>query len=218
MSRGKQGEGLDNLKVLFGRIKGIKQKESIYIELTESLGEKDGKKVYNVIEEKYSYVAGQLKRVELIDKEFEGQKSQDLRLWLADVDAGEMVILSVGAGTIIGRSIINTLLTLEQPFGIIRVNVWTKDGWNKVGVLHNDLRMSWKYNLDEQNALVITNKLKRKGVDVVEKDYYQLDEKLVGELKTTLVSKFDKTPKEHAAVGAAAPVDATAPATDDLPF
>lgn len=201
MARG-QGSGDANLKLFFMKITGLKKGEKAVIEQSEARGEKQIVK----LDEKLSFVKGKLEKVEIREYTYEGEQVKDLRVWLKDSLDGEMYIVSCGLNSI-GRSILNTLLNLEKPYGELEIRVYNKKdtGYAAAYIEHNGVKAGWKYTIDQMKPFIKENSISRKGQVVVERDYFALDTKLIDELKAEVMPSLNKVPAHFSGVEAKAP-------------
>lgn len=218
MSRGSSSADA-NLKLFFMKISGLKEGEKIHIKQTEAKGDKE----YVELEETINKVSGHLHKVEVREYKYKDEDKQELRVWLKDTLEGEMYCVSVGLNSI-GRNIINTLLGLEQPYGELEIRVYNKkdNDMPSVYMEHNGVKTGWKYGPDEIKKYIVENKVTKKGVAKIERDYFKLDEFLLKELNEKVISHFNKTPAKFAEQPAPTKVLAEAPSAaagdDDLPF
>lgn len=213
MARGSSADD-SNLKLFFGKITGLKEGEKVHIKLAEAIGDKKTRE----LDELCTKLSGKLTNVQIKEREWKGENIVNLTFTLKDVLGGEMYMVSVGINHL-GRSIINTILGLKKPYGEFEIRVWNgKDGFPRATILHNDEKTGWKYTIEELKKYVVENTVKKKGVTVVERDYFELDKFLLDDLRTNVIVNFDKTPSKFADKQ---PVEVPAGddgATDDLPF
>ena len=215
MARGaNSGEG--SLKLFFMKIAGLKKGEKAHIKQSEARGDKQ----YIELEETINKVSGQLHKVETRTYQFEGEDIQEVKIWLRDALEGEMYALSVGMNSI-GRSIVNTMLALEAPYGELEIRVYNKKDNDMPAVYmeHKGVKAGWKYAPDQLKPYITENQTKKKGQPVVEKDYNEIDKFLLKELRENVIPKLDKTPAKFAEKAETKePVTAGDGNTDDLPF
>lgn len=229
MARG-SSSGDSNLQLFFMKITGLKDGEAITIKQTQAV--EKGKHIE--LDETVQDVSGQLHKVEV--REYTprpNEKAQELKIWLKDAQAGEMYAVSCNMNSI-GRSIINTILAIEPPYGQLMLRVYNKKdtGYPAVYITHNDVRAGWKYTIDELKPHIVESKVRENGVMKVKKDYWDLNQFLINDLNTNVVPKLTKVPSKFQDGGelqsdiqveqtdetmVAAPEDVEDP-TDDLPF
>lgn len=99
-------------------------------------------------------VSGSLTRLELGEKEFNGEKSPTVKLTLEDASQQESYMLDLRY-SMITRSLFNSLLSL-QSFDNLKVSVYqtkpkSKDekSYAQISLRQNDEKVSWKYKLEE---------------------------------------------------------------------
>lgn len=213
MARGGNG-GDAELKMIFLKITGLKEGEKIRMKQTVSVGDKK----YEELPETINKVSGTLQAVKVREHEYKGDKIKELQVWLKDSLEGEIYPISVGINSI-GRGLMNTLLSLEEPYGNLEIRVYNKkdNGRAAIYIEHNGVKAGWKYSPDDTKRFITENTVTRKGKTVIEKDYFRLDEFLLGELN----KKF-KTQPTAAPVATSMGQPVTQPALngadDDLPF
>lgn len=217
MARG-AGGGDANLKLFFMKITGLTVGEKAVITQKEAIGDK---KTID-LDEKLNFVKGNLHKVEIRDYEYKGEAVQELKVWLRDTLAGELYAVSCGINSI-GRSIINTLLNLERPYGELEIRVYNKkdSGYAAVYLEHNGVKAGWKYSPEEQKPYVKKTVVSKKGKDVTETDTFLLDKFLIDELKANVIPHFTKVPAQFSgkeAEHSPEPALSSTGADDDLPF
>ena len=181
--------GDSNLKLFFMKITGVKEGEKITIKQSEARGKG------NIVEldETVQDVSGQLTKVEV--REYspkEGEKARELKVWLRDSEAGELYAVGCNMNSI-GRSILNTILSLEPPFGELVIRVYNKkEGKNyaAVYITHNGVKVGWKYSLDEQKEHIVETPVKKNGVTKIERDFWELDSFLIKDLNANIAPKL----------------------------
>lgn len=217
MARGNSEFG--NLKLFFMKITGLKDGEKATIKQTEVVGQKE----YRELDETIQYVSGELVKVE--SREYEpraGEKALELKVWLKDEPAGELYIVSVGMNSI-GRSILNSILGIQPPYGVLKLSVSNnkKSGRGQVWVEHNGEQAKWKYDWETQKKYIVENSVRKNGQTVVENDYYDLNQFLIKELKA-IEGNFSKAPSGELTSDIKPSSEPLAPEgvdeTDDLPF
>jgi hypothetical protein len=222
MGRGTES-GESNLKLFLMKITGLKEGDKTRIEQTEVRGKDDLLK----LEETTQKVWGDLIDIKIRTYEpRKGETARELRLYLKDKEEGELCIVSCGLNSI-GRSIINTLLSLENPNGHLHISVYNKKSNELPGVsiTFNGQKEGWKYSVAELKPYITENTYKRRGQPVIEKEYFELDNFLIAELEKNVIPKLNRRkndsgikvrtenkisliPEQHPAENS----------TDDLPF
>lgn len=209
------------------KITGLKEGERVTIEQTKA-SEKGSAHVK--LDETVQDVSGQIHKVEV--REYsprEGEKAKELKIWLKDSVAEEMYAVSCNMNSM-GRGIINTLLSLEPPYGELMIRVYNKkdSGFPAAYITHNGAKVGWKYQFAELSHLITTSQVRENGVMKTKKDYWDMNEYLINELNETVVKKLSSVPKQFQdgpelksdlvpASETLAPEDTT-DGTDDLPF
>lgn len=99
-------------------------------------------------------VSGSLTRLELGEKEFNGEKSPTVKLTLEDASQQESYMLDLRY-SMITRSLFNALLSLKS-FDNLKISVYqtkpkSKDekSYPQISLRQNDEKVSWKYKLEE---------------------------------------------------------------------
>lgn len=204
------------------KITGLKEGEKITIEQTQAV--EKGKHIK--LDETVQDVAGQLHKVEV--REYEpraGEKAKELKIWLKDAQAGEMYAVSCNLNSI-GRSIINTILALQEPYGTLMIKVYNKrdTGFPAAYIEHNGEKSGWKYHPKDLTHLIDESPVKKNGVTKIEKDYFRQNEFLINELLANVASKLSRVPAQFqdaitTDIGADnLPPEDNTDGTDDLPF
>jgi hypothetical protein len=93
--------------------------------------------------ERYDYVEGILINVECRERDFTGET---VLYWYFDIQEsrGEIYSLALSYNSGIAKSILNSLASVDK-FGVIRIEAYSKDGFNKVMVYNNGQRLDWRY-------------------------------------------------------------------------
>lgn len=209
MARGNSG-GDANLKMIFIKITGLKEGEKVHMKQTESIGDKQ----YRELPETINRVSGTLQGVKIREHMYKGDSIKELQVMLKDTIEGEMYSVSVGINSL-GRGLINTLLSLQEPYGNLEIRVYNKKDTGRAAIYieHNGEKAGWKYSPEDQKQYITENTVSKKGKMVIEKDYFRLDEFFLNELKT----KF-KIAQTTATQPGPVTADMTGVTTDDLPF
>jgi hypothetical protein len=224
--------------LFFLSIRGLKQGETVHITQVQTT---ETKGVYKELPN-INQVSGVLVRTETKTREYkDGSQSEEVRLWLRDPNEKETYILSVGLN-MIGRSIINLLAGVEGKIGDVMIRVYNnKDTGRQAVYMEVDgTKSQWKYNYNEETVLedktvpplstMVTPIKKKKKVDgkmkeVVENDYFELNEFMLKVFREEVAYKVDKAaayvPSSVPPTTAVAINDGAEPndeSGDDLPF
>ena len=220
--------GGDGSKLYFLSVRGLKKGEKVFIKVVEPVEGKDGE--YKELPD-ISQVRGMVQKLEVINKTFEGESYDEIRLWLKDVNAGELgetYCLSCGVNSM-GRNIINNLASIEDAtLGELFINVYMRKGteFSAVYMEHNGEKLSWSLDKDALAPFVKSTTKKVKGSDgkttsVKVNDYFDLNEHLLGILREQIIPKVKPASVERSAPATSATSpDQGIPAgdDDDLPF
>jgi hypothetical protein len=135
----------------------------------------DGKWV--VTEDTFKSVSGKLTKVETRVGEYEGEQILSANIWLKDGDEAYLVDLKY---TMLSRSIINSLLNLEDFDQEIEISLYTnKKGYASASVRAGGQLVDWKFGLDE---LPKPEKVKFKGKEM--SDFTKVDSFFQEEIKS----------------------------------
>lgn len=126
----------------------------------------DGKYVLQA--EQYNRVSGTLSRIDVLEKEWKGDKYNTVSLFLKDGDETYLVDLRFNMAS---RSLFNGLASLENYDGISITVYENKTGYQTFGLWQNDKMVKWKYKLDE---LPVPDSVTFKGK--VQHDYSKVDD------------------------------------------
>jgi hypothetical protein len=221
MGRGKDSQE-SNLKQFYMKITGLKEGDSIRIEQTEVRSKDDLIK----LDETTQAVWGELTDIKIRDFEpRKGEKAKELKIYLRDKEEGEQYIVSCGLNSI-GRSVINSLLSLQDPNGNLNIFVFNKrsNSLPGVSVTFNGEKVGWKYSVDQLKPYITENVYKKRGQSVVEKEYHELDTFLLAELTNSITPKLNKYKSDVQKAqkddkkGAVKATSADQTEEDDLPF
>jgi hypothetical protein len=93
---------------------------------------------------KYDYVEGILVGIEKKERIFDNGEA--VPYWYFDIQEskGELYSLALSYNSGVAKSILNSLASVDG-YGIIRIETYSKDGFNKVVVYNNGVRLNWKY-------------------------------------------------------------------------
>lgn len=188
--------------------------------MTEAL---DNKQLKDLPNEKD--ISGQLTRIDTTQKEFEGVMKTSLVLWLRDQKENENYRVSVGINKL-GRSIINSLASIEGKIGVLSFSVYNNKTTGKptIKIRHDGADVSWKYSLEEMDKYVkkTTKRVPGPNGKPIEKDEYDLidlEEMLLNVWNTDIKAKVSSTPQTPFVSDGPkddAPDDSNG--SDDLPF
>lgn len=92
----------------------------------------------------HDYLEGTLVDITTRTKEFGREKVTSYLIEFHD-EAGERLILSIGEKSGVARSVLNSLASVSDNFGKVRIVAYVKDGYSKVAVYNNGERLAWKY-------------------------------------------------------------------------
>lgn len=186
MARGKSIFG--NKQFFYLNIKGLKPNESVHFTQTTKEGD-DYKELENV-----QNVSGKLTDIKVEEKEWEGDKYKVFKLLLEDAVEGEVCIIECGMNNM-GRGILNTLAGIADAvdqFGEVYVAVYNKKktGFASAYITNDDATYDWKWDFQKDLAsMVIENKVRKNGKDVIEKDYFDLNNFLLENAVPLIKSK-----------------------------
>lgn len=206
------GGGESDLKLIFMNITGLKEGENIHMKQTESV---DGK--YVDLPDHVTTVSGELTNVKIREHKWKEDTITEVQVWLKDEKAKELCAVTVGMNSI-GRNLINVLLNLSPPYGNLELRVYNKkkDGRPALYIEHNGAKTSWKYTPDEMKKYVVENTVRKNGKATIERDYFELNQFLLNELRDKVIPAFNKIPEQFAGNSATSP--ASNEPDDDLPF
>jgi hypothetical protein len=219
MSRG-SSSGSEGLKLFFMNISGLKAGDKVHIKQVEALGDKKYNKELPTI----TNVKGLVHKIETRVQKSEkfGDKEQ-IVIWLKDIKEGEMYCLSCGLNSL-GRSIINTLASVEGNLGELSLSVYmSKKGRPSVFIEHNGKKVGWKVPLDEQKKYVKEIRTREKvDGEVVEKiayDYLDLDALFLNMWNTEVKAKVQSlSTNDHPAPKKGVPSEEPETIGDELPW
>jgi len=230
-----RGQNTQNGKLFFLSVKGLKEGEKVYIKQVEAKGKKDNGDNILVDHPNVNDVGGQVHKIETVMREWEGVVKPSIVIWLKDLQADEMVRLQCGMNKI-GRSIINSLASIEGNLGNVSISVYNSKKPNKYGktggaavsVAHNGQKIGWKYSADEQKKYVKVGSTRVRGTDgkMIDKETFdnlELDEFFLNIWNTEIKNKVQTitSPSDSSFPAPAAtegPKDDTDATGDDLPF
>jgi len=171
-------------------------------------------------------VTGQLNNLEVKQKEFNGDIVRSVSVYLKDGDETYLIDIRY---SILGRSIINSLINIEDTSKPVEISLYqNKRGYSASAVRSGDDTVSWKFGLDEQPK---PEELRDKKGTLVKRDYSEVDDffdEKVNEFLESFVAKASpltedkpvkETKKEKKAPEAKQePADATDDADDEALF
>ncbi len=215
------GSGNRTGELYFLQIAGLKENK-VYFKQAKAV---EGAGVEQIEDKTMREISGRIDDIEFETETFEGETKDVVILWLSDNVAKETYRTKLSF-TNVGRSIFNSLLGIQAPAGNLSIALYnrSKDGFAAAAVKHNGAQASWKHSIDELSKY-ITKVQKKKKVDgkmttVDEKDYADLNEFLLGELKTWAATAIVKSarPAPEDAPKSSDPGAAKSEDGDDLPF
>jgi hypothetical protein len=171
----------DNGKLLVLRIQnkttdpktGVETPLSPYqFEISEKI---DGR--WTVRPELESRVSGHLSKIQIEDKEYEGNPYKAFKFYLNDPDSNETYLLDLRS-TMVSRNLFNSLLALES-FDNLQVSLYNKTSkkdnkdYTNVSLWQGENMVKGKYSLDE---LPKPEEIKNKQGKLLMRKYDELDE------------------------------------------
>ena len=121
----------------------------------------------------YKSISGDITRIDISEYEWEGIPQKSIKVYLKDSDAHELYGLTIKSG-ILGRDILNKLITLES-LNNVQIDLYTnKKGYANSAVRQNGEIVKWKFEFaDLPKPLEITHP---KTGAVISRDYSELEE------------------------------------------
>lgn len=208
-----------NGDLYFLDIKGQKPGEKVYFRQAKAIP--DGG-VQKIEDDSIREVSGNINSLEFRQENYEGEVKDNVIIYLRDSAVNETYRLKIGF-TSLGRSIFNTLLSLDTTPGKISISVYNrkKDGYASAFIKNNETQLSWKYSIDKLNEYIdrVPGKKKKneKGelVATEDRDVSRLNEFLLNEMKAW-AEKNIKKQEAHQQPQDVLPLGDIG--TDDLPF
>lgn len=185
-----------------------KKKVEPYFSITKKV---DGK--WEKQKETVTRVSGNLKRIELEEKEWQGDKYHVVALYIEDGEETYLVDLRFN---IPSRSLFNSLASLES-YQNIAVSVYqNKSGYTSLGLWQDDKLAKWKYKMDElpEPAEVMFKGKKMHDYSKVDEFFLNVLKEISGKLGGS--SKRAKAASQSEA--AAAPAAGGNGPDEDVPF
>lgn len=156
--------------------------------------------------ETFDFAEGRVRSVKAADVEMKFGPVRMLEVEIED-DAGELFCLGTSLHGSVGRSIVNSLASVDR-LGVVRFRPYTnKKGYNAIFITSDGQRLSWKEPVPEL-------KVNKQG-DTDDTDRVVFTERLVKEVAAKLNGVADRPAPEHPAPAAATFQGAT---DDDIPF
>lgn len=225
-----RGSNMNNGKLFFLNIKGMKAGEKVHFKQVEAPAVKGNALIDHP---DVGDVSGQLHKTETVMYTYEGISKPNLVIWLKDLQADEMVRVSCGLNSV-GRSIINSLASIEGNIGKLAFSVYNskKTGRPSVTVHHNDQKIGWKYTSDELKKYIKKSTKKERSadgkstIDVDVYDYFDLDEFLLGlwngpireKVQNLSTAPVENTSNPYQTTEGPKDDNTFEPNSDDLPF
>ncbi len=202
------GSGNRSGSLYFLEPKGAKEGEQIHFRQAKT----EGDKIVQIEDKSMKEVSGKIEDVKFKTETYKDETKDVVILQLSDHSVEETYLVKLSFSNV-GRSIFNSLLGIQAPAGNLSISLYnrSKDGFATSAVKHNGAQASWKYSVDELNKYISKTPKKKKDasgklVTVEEKDYAELNEFLLGELKAWAAATIVKSAK---------PAPEDAPKSDD---
>ncbi len=156
-------------------------------------------------------VGGDLFRLEFKEREYNGEVSEEVILYLKDKEANEAYRLPIRFG-VAGRGLFNKLITLSSFEGLQIGYYRNKAGYDAFSLKQGDQSVKWKYENDKlPAALEIKHPTSGK---VLQRDYSEINKFFKAELEA-VAAKVNKAKPAEKAEAAPKPTTAGKPANTD---
>lgn len=185
------------------------KKVPAYIQVSEKVGEKwvaNGNTVNSV--------SGDLTKVEIREREFQGEKYNSIGLFFTDKTAKETYLLDTRFN-MVSQGLFNSLFSLEA-FNNVEVQVYdNKAGYATTSVTQDGKKVSWKYGIDELPKVKKITAGKKTLTDTSELEEFFLTH--LNDLNNRIQATKGRG-KTETVSAAQEPSDATPETDEDVPF
>lgn len=225
MARGNQKSAIKG-QPLYAKLTGLKEGEQVHFEITKKNPNGEG----YVSDGSEKVLTGFLVGAYHDTWTYQGVLKDKCKIVLNDPNSGpdgETYYVEFSPSTSIGRGIINALLGTDNYISPVKLSLYNnKDtGRASIGMYVGSERMNWKHTIEQLNKYVseTTEKVKDasgKVTSVTKKNYIELNEFLLNEFKTKIVSKFEggNQARVESQDAGDTQVAATTNGDDELPF
>lgn len=225
MARGNSKSAIKG-QALYAKLTGLKEGEQVRFDITKKSPSGEG----YVSDGSEKILTGYLVGAFHDTWTFQGVLKDKCKIVLNDPDSGtdgETYYVEFSPATSIGRGIINALLGTENYTSPIKLSLYNNkdNGRASIGMYIGNERMNWKYGSGDLNKYVseTTEKVKDssgKVTTVTKKNFIELNEFLLNEFKTKVVTKFEGgiNAKIKASDNTDTQVASTSESDNDLPF
>lgn len=171
----------DGKKTYYVKFRGLKKDspDKPHIQAEEKVGTS-----YVPLEEKWGFIEGRITRAEVGVFSWEGKDNKTFKLTFEDEENRYVLDSSY---SMVGVSLVNSLLSLEE-FGLINVGIYlNKSGYPALSVKNNGEKVNWKH--DPEFLKSKKEPIKNKKGEVIQYDDAELVELLEQEFKGWIIPR-----------------------------